>query len=542
MPFLQRGEFLQRQRIDLAQRRTRSRSALRSRFSCSSRTKGLPCHDRLAVVIHGRAEGRPFVARIPAAGSGHRPGPARSPPRAGPAVRPSSSTDPVLQGLDPEPLLGTRQFVAVHGVRQFGELPGQGVVGGADVRQFAVPLLAVLLGNVALHAGQLDGHVDEPDDLLHRRGHGGGPAGLDPAAAGPFGGLFPGPAFGGGGPFQRRPPGCGWRSAAPRRCAATAGPPSRRTAPGTRPAPAHRAVPWTAPASAGASWAAASRAAIAVEGFLLGRDVGLGPWPATLPACSLSPTALRSTEFRWPSRSATAASRASESWSRSRAASARSCASARRACAAARAKRFCSSPAVTAASLDAASSTAACTSSSDGALAEPPVTVKAVKTSPAMRDRGQLRPLARSGAAAASRSSTTAVRASSVLHGCRLRGRRRDQVGCPAGTLQAEHRVLQSQPPPRGRPAPAAASSSSVARPASSSFSSCSTAAAAAAVPHHDGVRGAAEGGGDCGLVAGLHRQLRGQRPDDAGQPGAERRARNRPCGSGPAAGHRAGP
>ena len=71
-----------------------------------------------------------------------------------------------------------------------------------------------------------------------------------------------GPGSGGGGPVQRllpvpgvrwplpapaTPPGCGWPSAALRRCAATAGLPFRRTGPGTLPGPGRRGVLWRVP-------------------------------------------------------------------------------------------------------------------------------------------------------------------------------------------------------------------------------------------------------------------------------------------------------
>ncbi len=69
----------------------------------------------------------------------------------------------------------------------------------------------MFLGAVPLAAGQLHGHVDEPDHVLHGVGDGGRPPGLEPAAAGPFRGFLAGAAFGGGGPFQRRRPVAGGR-------------------------------------------------------------------------------------------------------------------------------------------------------------------------------------------------------------------------------------------------------------------------------------------------------------------------------------------
>ena len=177
-------------------------------------------------------------------------------------------------------------------------------------------------GEVTLVSGELNGDVAEPDDLLHRGGHGGRPAGLDPATAGPLGGLLHGRGVPRPPPAPGTTPCCRWPPAALRRCAATAGRPSRRTGPGTRRVPVRRGCSVDGSSSAGASWAAASRAAIAGQGFLLRHDIGLGP-ASDAASRSLSPTALRRTEFRWPSRSATAASRASDSCSLSRAASAR---------------------------------------------------------------------------------------------------------------------------------------------------------------------------------------------------------------------------
>ena len=99
----------------------------------------------------------------------------------------------------------------MHGVGEFGQFAGQRVVAAADPGQFTVHGVLAFLGAVPLAAGQLHGHVDESDDLLHGDGDGGGAPGLEPAAAGPFGGFLAGAAFGGGGPFQRRRPVAGGR-------------------------------------------------------------------------------------------------------------------------------------------------------------------------------------------------------------------------------------------------------------------------------------------------------------------------------------------
>ena len=234
----------------------------------------MPSDDLAAVLVHRGAQGRPFVRRLPG----------RHGNRLVRAVvrhelvggQPQLLDAPELQGLDPEPLLGAGQFVAVHGVRQFGQFAGQGVVAGADRGQFAVHLLPAFLGAVALLPGQVHGHVDEADDLLHGGGDGGGASGLEPAAAGPFGGFLAGAAFGGGGAFQRRRPVAGGRELF---LGAAQG--SRASISALRASEAARArasrCSGEGSSSAGASWAAASRAATAVERFLLADDVGLGP-------------------------------------------------------------------------------------------------------------------------------------------------------------------------------------------------------------------------------------------------------------------------
>ena len=116
-----------------------------------------------------------------------------------------------FQRLDPQPLLRAGELVAVHGVGEFGQFAGQGVVAAADPGKFTVHRVPAFLGAVPLPAGQLHGDVDEPDDLLHGDGDGGGAPGLEPAAAGPFRGFLAGAAFGGGGPFQRGRPVAGGR-------------------------------------------------------------------------------------------------------------------------------------------------------------------------------------------------------------------------------------------------------------------------------------------------------------------------------------------
>ena len=133
---LQRGELLQRQRVDLAQGREVAFGAFEPFFLFRT-DEGLALGDLASVLVHRGAQGGPFVRRFRRQGPG-RAGPVRSRPRAAPAVSPSSSTLFEFQRLDPQPLLRAGELVAVHGVGQFGQFAGQGVVAAADPGQFAV--------------------------------------------------------------------------------------------------------------------------------------------------------------------------------------------------------------------------------------------------------------------------------------------------------------------------------------------------------------------------------------------------------------------
>ena len=228
-----------------------------------------------------------------------------------------------------------------------------------------------------------------PMTCSHGGGDGGGAPGLEPAAAGPFGGFLAGAAFGGGGPFQRRRPVAGGRELF---LGAAQGEPGLHLGRAGQRGGQGQGVP-------------VFRGRFLLRGGLLGRgepgrhrfqrilladNLGLSPWPGTRPAAHFRRRRCAAPRSGGPGvRRRPRVSRRIRGVS-SRAASARSWASARRVRAAARAKRLRSSAAVTAASFDAASSTAAWTSSSDGADAEPPVTVSAGEDVPGPGHGGQL--------------------------------------------------------------------------------------------------------------------------------------------------------
>ncbi len=75
---------------------------------------------------------------------------------------------PRLQGLDTETLLCPGHLVPVDGVGKLGKLPGQGIVTSADLGEFFLQLLPLLLGKVTIMARQIHRNIDEPEGLLHR--------------------------------------------------------------------------------------------------------------------------------------------------------------------------------------------------------------------------------------------------------------------------------------------------------------------------------------------------------------------------------------
>ena len=235
---------------------------------------------------------------------------------------------PLLELLDPHPLLGAGHLVAVDGVDQL-------VVLAAEVAQPA-------RGRRAAPARGRRGPARRPAAARWRRwietssrcstyGDGdadrlGGPALADqPLAA--LGGAGPGLALGLRRPGPAGRPGRAGRARAPRRCAARAGPPSRPAGPAGPPRRAARARRCRAPRRvpprprrAGVSSSARPARS----------------WSRAASACSIaaasrsaSPRAARACEPYWPSSSATAARVASDSCSLASATSTRCCASSR---------------------------------------------------------------------------------------------------------------------------------------------------------------------------------------------------------------------
>ena len=197
-------------------------------------------------------------------------------------------------------------------VGKFGKLLCQQLVRGAEFLQLPVPAFAVFLRQVTRVPRHIDGHVHEVQCRVHCGPDGGGPPGLDAPAACPFGCLLAGTPFSRRQHVPARQRGCVWPPPAPRCSAVT----SRASTSAARAAEAafarasRSAVDGSC--SSGTSWAAASRAVMAASAC--SSDSTLASARASEAASrSLSPTALRSTELRCPSRSATAASRASDS-------------------------------------------------------------------------------------------------------------------------------------------------------------------------------------------------------------------------------------
>ena len=199
MAFLQRGKLLERQRVDLAEGREVPFGLFEPLFLFLTDER-LALDDLAAVLVHRSAQGGPFV--FPCAGR-HRDGLVRTVVGHELVGRQPEVLDALeFQRFDPQPLLGAGEFVAVHGVGQFGQFAGQGVVAAADRGKVAFHLFPAFLGAVPFPPGQLHGDIDEPDHLLHGRSDGGGAAR---------------PGARGGGPVPRLPRGRGarWRRRVP---------------------------------------------------------------------------------------------------------------------------------------------------------------------------------------------------------------------------------------------------------------------------------------------------------------------------------------
>ena len=273
------------------------------------------------------------------------------------------------------------------------------------------------------------------DDLLHGGRDGRRPAGLEPAAAGPLGGLFTGAAFGGGGPFQGRRPVAGGRELL---LGAAQGQPGLHLGgPGQRRRQRQCVAVFRGGLLLGGRLLGRGQpGGHGLQRLLLGRRCSPRPWPATRPAVRFRPRRCAARSSGGPAvRPRPRAGhpiRGASPGRRPRGPAPRPAGPGRRP----GRSGSVPAPAVTAASRAAASSTAACTSSSDGALAEPPRDGQGGEDVPCPGHRGQLRLRRRSAAGADSRSSTTAMPASSVLQ--RLPAAAapdgRDQVRGPAGT------------------------------------------------------------------------------------------------------------
>ncbi len=182
-----------------------------------------------------------------------------------------------------------------------------------------------------------------------------------------------------------------------------------------------------------------------------------------------------------------------------------------------------------------ASSTAACTSSSEGALAEPPCATPGREHVALARDRddvgvrrgqvarprrGRRRPRRARARPGPSRRSSSGARTRSTAH------------RAPAGSAGQDARSGTGAPP-----------TSSDARPASSDLSRVDGVDGARHRPDRDGVGQRAERGRDRGLVAGLDVHERGDRAEHARRAGRRPRGppRRRPCAPGRARAPRRG-
>ena len=199
--FLQCGEFLQRQRVDLAQGGQVAFGAPQPFFLLGPHI-GNPLHQRVPVVVDRGAQCRPLIR---SAAGVRRHGNRLVGAEVGQQVLGGHAQ--FLQGtgfecLDPQAVLRACKLIAVHRVGEPGQFRGRVGVGRADRGEFGVACGAGFLGAVPFPCSQGQG-------VLQMRQHGPGCGGdrvgaglLGGTPAGAFSGGFAGPAFGLSGPFQ----------------------------------------------------------------------------------------------------------------------------------------------------------------------------------------------------------------------------------------------------------------------------------------------------------------------------------------------------
>ena len=222
-----------------------ARSAVRSRFCCSSRTYGAGsgCSSPSST---SPLNGHQLVGAV----VGDQPV----------GVQPELLERPLLELLDAHLLLGAGHLVAVHGVDQLVVLLAEVAQRGADVEQLLLAAGAGLLDRGAGLGGPVDRDLEPAEHVADR-------AGRPPRRRGPRGAAARGARRRGRGPRARR-----WRRGpasrrgraapgpAPPRCAARAGRPSR---PGGR------------PGRASTSRSRTAGVGLLVGGVLGGREPGL---------------------------------------------------------------------------------------------------------------------------------------------------------------------------------------------------------------------------------------------------------------------------
>ena len=133
MALLERRELLQRQRVDPAEQGQRPLGAAEPLLL-------------LGADVRRRGPARPRAPRPGPAATAAPAGAARTPSTRASGSTPSSSSGPLLQRLDPQPLLGAGDLVAVHAVGEPLQLAGQLAEPGAQGAQLGVPLGPRVLG------------------------------------------------------------------------------------------------------------------------------------------------------------------------------------------------------------------------------------------------------------------------------------------------------------------------------------------------------------------------------------------------------------